>query len=160
MEREQWTSMETSAAESKGSSVSAVEKGLIYSFPFMCLFVCKAAAFNWIILFISSWHSCIFRVFSFISKRLCQVLFCCLLCVLLCRCELVVVRFLRGKLLILLPVFTFRVILARSSWRSMMPCTRLRKSLQVGQAPRRKREAPNQEREREGERERGRNKRE
>lgn len=33
-------------------------------------------------------------------------------------------------------VITFKVILARSSCRSMMPCTRLRKSLQVGQAQR------------------------
>lgn len=41
--------------------------------------------------------------------------------------------------------FTLRVILARSSWRSMMPCTRLRKSLQVGQAQRRKRKHQNRE---------------
>lgn len=33
---------------------------------------------------------------------------------------------------------TFSVILASSSWRSMMPCTKLRKSLQVGQAQQRK----------------------
>lgn len=39
---------------------------------------------------------------------------------------------------------TFRVILARSSCRSMMPCTRLRKSLQVGQARRRKGKSPKQ----------------
>lgn len=39
--------------------------------------------------------------------------------------------FLRGRLFFAL---TFKVILASSSWRSMMPCTRLRKSLQVGQA--------------------------
>lgn len=39
--------------------------------------------------------------------------------------------FLRGRLFF---ARTFKVILASSSWRSMMPCTRLRKSLQVGQA--------------------------